>query len=96
MTGDPMQLVKFVCVAPSHAGGRSDAALTIHDRMWAFCPMGADHRDHLWQPSEGLPIADALRFVPREAPEPVRSAPSAGAKPASPPAPSARGRARSR
>ena len=26
MSGDPMKLVKFVCVAKSHAGGRSDSA----------------------------------------------------------------------
>jgi hypothetical protein len=96
MSGDPMKLVKFVCVATRHAGGRSDSALTIHQGMWAFCPMGADHTDHDWQPSDGLPLADAMRFVPREAPEPVRSAPAGSAKPAAPPAPSARRRARPR
>ncbi len=66
MTGDPMKLVKFVCTAKAHAAGRSDAALTIHDGVWAFCPAGADATDHQWAPSDGLPIADALRFTPRQ------------------------------
>jgi len=96
MSGDPMKLVKFVCVAASHAGGRSDSALTIHQGMWAFCPMGADHKGHDWQPSDGLPLLDAMRFTPRDTPESVRTAPAASAKPAAPPAPSTRGRARPR
>ena len=96
MSGDPMKLVKFVCVAKSHAGGRSDSALTIHEGVWAFCPMGGDQKDHDWQPSDGLPLADAMRFTPREAPEPARSAPAASARPAAAPAPSTRGRARPR
>jgi hypothetical protein len=82
MSGDAMKLVKFVCVAKSHAGGHSDSALTIHEGMWAFCPMGADQKGHDWQPSDGLPLADAMRFVPRDVPEPVRSAPVAPTKPA--------------
>jgi hypothetical protein len=93
MSGDPMKLVKFVCVAKSHAGGRSDAALTIHQGLWAFCPAGAAHPGHDWQPSDGLPLADAMRFTPREAPEPVRSGPAGTTKPAPPPAPATRRRA---
>lgn len=95
MSGDPMKLVKFVCVAKSHAGGHSESALTIHEGMWAFCPMGADQKGHDWQPSDGLPLADAMRFTPRETPEPLRSAPPAAAKRTAP-APSARGNARPR
>lgn len=91
MSGDPMKLVKFVCVAASHARGRSAAALTIHKGVWAFCPMGADRTDHDWRPSDGLPLADAMRFVPREAPAPAPSAPT----PAAPARPD-RGRARPR
>jgi hypothetical protein len=94
MSGDPMKLVKFVCVATSHAAGRSDSALTIHQGMWAFCPAGGDQRDHDWQPSDGLPLADAMRFSPRKVPEPPQSATPGSAKPAPPRAPSARGRAR--
>jgi len=94
MSDDPMKLVRFVCVAARHAGGRSDSALTIHQGMWAFCPMGGDQKGHDWQPSDGLPLADAMRFSPREVPEPLRSAPAGSAKPAA--APSARGRARPR
>jgi hypothetical protein len=89
-----MKLVKFVCVAKAHAGGRSDAALTIHDGRWAFCPMGGDQKGHDWQPSNGLPLADAMRFVPREAPEPVHTAGAQPAK-AAPPM-SARGKTRAR
>ena len=57
MSGDAMKLVKFVCVAKAHAGGRSDSALTIHDGVWAFCPTGGEQRGHDWRPSDGLPIA---------------------------------------
>jgi hypothetical protein len=89
-----MKLVKFVCVAKPHAAGRSDAALTIHEGVWAFCPMGADRTDHDWRPSDGLPLADAMRFVPREVAEPVRSAPAAS--PTQAPPASARARARPR
>jgi hypothetical protein len=94
MSGDAMKLVKFVCVATSHAAGRSDSALTIHEGMWAFCPMGGEHKGHDWRPSDGLPLADAMRFVPREPLEPAPSTPASAAK--STPPPSARGRARSR
>ena len=66
MTGDPMKLVKFMCTATAHASGRSDAALTIHEGVWAFCPAGADATGHQWMPSDGLPIADAMRFTPRQ------------------------------
>jgi len=96
VTGDPMKLVKFMCTAPAHTAGRSDSALTIHDGMWAFCPAGADATDHQWAPSDGLPIAEAMRFTPRQ------QAPLAAARdeivPAAPPsAPAAaKGRARTR
>jgi hypothetical protein len=60
-----MKLVKFVCTAKAHATGHSDAALTIHDGVWAFCPAGANQNGHEWVPSDGLPIADAMRFTPR-------------------------------
>jgi hypothetical protein len=89
MSGDPMKLVKFVCVAKAHAAGRSDSALTIHEGQWAFCPSGAAEKGHEWRPSEGLPIADAMRFVPREAPP-------AAVPPARSPAAATRGKARSR
>ena len=79
MNGDPMKLVKYMCVAKAHADGRSDAALTIHDGVWAFCPMGADHKGHDWRPSDGLPLTDAMRFTPRQlAADPVAGAPRAG------------------
>jgi len=92
-----MKLVKFVCIAKAHATSRSEAALTIHEGGWAFCPAGAgaDATAHQWEPSAGLSIADALRFTPRQqAPESAR-----GLTVAAPPAPApatAKGRARSR
>lgn len=58
-----MKLVRFACTNPAHADGRSDAALTIHDRSWAFCAAGADATGHVWQQSDGLPITHALRFA---------------------------------
>lgn len=74
MTGDPMKLVKFICTAKAHTDGRSDAALTIHDGAWAFCPMGGEQDGHEWQPSDGLPLTEAMRFTPRQpAPAPAPS-----------------------
>jgi len=66
VSGDALKLVKFVCVAKAHADGRSDSALTIHEGSWAFCPEGGDATAHDWQASDGLPMADALRLVPRQ------------------------------
>jgi len=93
MSGDAMKLVRFVCAAKAHAGGRSDAALTIHDGAWAFCPAGSDAKDHQWEPSDGLPIAEAMRFTPRDAGSlaPGASAPAAAVGPAA-----TKGKARSR
>jgi hypothetical protein len=85
VTADAMKLVKFVCVASAHANARSEAALTIHDGAWAFCPTGADAEGHEWQPSDGLPLIDAMRFTPRQpAPEPVSTAPARPTKSAAP------------
>lgn len=92
MSGDPMKLVKFVCVARAHAAGRSDSGLTIHAGAWAFCPLGADGPGHDWTPSDGLPLADAMRFTPRG--QATETVPSASARPPKA-APAARGKARS-
>lgn len=92
MSGDPRKLVKFVCTSKAHAKAHRDAALTIHDGAWAFCPAGSEAKAHEWAPSEGLPIADAMRFTPRQqAPTavPDETAPPPPAKPAT-----ARGKAR--
>ena len=95
MTGDPMKLVKFICSATAHATGHSDAALTIHDGAWAFCPAGAEATAHQWAPSDGLPIADAMRFTPRQqAPTRARDVIAADALPPTPA--TARGKARTR
>jgi len=95
VTGDPMKLVKFVCTAKAHASGRSDSALTIHDGVWAFCPSGADAKGHQWAPSDGLPIADAMRFTPRQqAPTTARDAIVPDAPPPGPA--TAKGKARTR
>jgi hypothetical protein len=74
-----MKLVKFVCVAKAHLAGRSDSALTIHGGAWAFCPMGGDGKGHDWKASDGLPLADALRFTPRQ--PATERVPSASAQP---------------
>lgn len=92
MTGDPMKLVKFVCVSKAHADGRSDSALTIHDAAWAFCPMGGDHDGHEWQASDGLPLTEAMRFTPRQV---VEVEPAVSERPSKPAAPAA-GRSRAR
>ena len=95
MTGDPMKLVKFMCSATAHAAGRSDAALTIHDGAWAFCPAGAEATGHQWVPSDGLPIADAMRFTPRQqAPATARAAIVRDGLPPAPTATKSRARTR--
>lgn len=88
-----MKLVRFVCTSQAHADGRSEAALTIHEGAWAFCPAGADATGHQWRPSDGLPIADAMRFTPRQQVTPT--APDVAAPVAAVPAP-AKAKARSR
>lgn len=85
-----MKLVKFVCVAKAHAGGRSESTLTIHEGAWAFCPSGGDRTAHEWRPSDGVPLTAAMRFTPRQQP----SAPATSA-PGSPKAPS-KGKLRTR
>lgn len=79
MSGDPMKLVKFMCGAKGHSTVRSEAALTIHEGVWAFCYAGGQTPGHDWKPVDGLPLNDALRFasvVPLTAP---RAAPAAAA-----------------
>ena len=83
-------------IVAAHAGGRSDAALTINEGAWAFCPAGSDATDHQWQPSDGLPIADLMRFSPRAQASPAAPEQPTGERAAPQrPAPS-KGRARSR
>src|SRR4030088_1320455 len=98
VTGAPMKLVKFVCVAKAHADGRSPSALTIHDGAWAFCPKGAESTGHERRPSDGLPLTAAMRFTPRQqAADPGQEMPSAPAAPVKPAAAAtARGKARPR
>jgi CheY-like chemotaxis protein len=55
MSGDAMELVKFVCVAHPHAAGRSDSALTIHHGAWAYCDSPAD-AGHDRVASGGIPL----------------------------------------
>ncbi len=61
-----MKLIKYICVAPAHADGRSESALTIHDSAWAFCPLGGDAIGHDWKQSDGLPLAEAMRLTTRQ------------------------------
>ena len=63
MSGDPMKLVKFMCSAKGHSTARSDAALTIHEGVWAFCYAGGQMPGHDWRPVDGLPLNDAMRFA---------------------------------
>jgi hypothetical protein len=63
MSGDPMRLVRFMCSARGHSTARSEAALTIHEGAWAFCYAGGQTPGHDWQPVDGLPLNDAMRFA---------------------------------
>ena len=58
-----MKLVKFMCATKSHATARSEAALTIHEGVWAFCYAGGQMPGHDWKPVDGLPLNDAMRFA---------------------------------
>jgi len=80
MTGDPMKLVKFMCGAKAHNTARSEAALTIHEGVWAFCYAGGQMAGHEWKPVDGLPLNDAMRFAqPRPAAAPHNGTPAAAA-----------------
>jgi hypothetical protein len=86
MSADPMKLIKYICVARAHADGRSQSALTIHLGAWAFCPMGGEATGHDWKPSDGLPLAEAMRLTTRQqALAAAAVAAPAAAKPAPPP-----------
>ena len=67
MSGDPMKLVKFMCSAKGHSTARSEAALTIHEGVWAFCYAGGQTPGHDWRPVDGLPLNDAMRFASQPA-----------------------------
>ena len=82
-----MKLVKFMCATKSHNTARSESALTIHEGMWAFCYAGGQTPGHEWQPVDGLPLNDAMRFA-----QPLPVAPHAAA-PAAAAGPKARSRA---
>jgi hypothetical protein len=58
-----MKLVKYMCAAKGHSTARSDAALTIYEGVWAFCYAGGQTPGHDWQPVDGLPLNDAMRFA---------------------------------
>jgi hypothetical protein len=76
MSGDPMKLVKFMCATKSHNTSRSESALTIHEGVWAFCYAGGQTPGHDWQPVDGLPLNDAMRFA-----QPLPNTPSRAAPP---------------
>lgn len=83
MSGDPMKLVKFMCAAKAHATARSESALTIHERVWAFCYAGGQMAGHEWRPVDGLPLNDAMRFaqpIPAAAPRNGRPVAAAAAR----------------
>jgi hypothetical protein len=80
-----MKLVKYICIARAHADGRSESALTIHQAAWAFCPMGGDATGHDWKPTDGLPLAEAMRLTTRQqAAAAAAVVAAASAKPAPP------------
>ena len=82
MSGDPMKLVKFMCSAKGHSTARSEAALTIHEGVWAFCYAGGQTPGHDWRPVDGLPLNDAMRFASvQPAAPPKTTAASATAAP---------------
>ena len=85
MNADPMKLIKHICIAAGHADGRSESALTIHDGAWAFCPMGGDAKGHQWRPSDGLPLAEAMRLTTRQ--QAAAAAAAGAALPQAKPAP---------
>lgn len=64
VSGDPLTLVRYVCVSATHARERDANPLTIHERAWAYCSAGGGAADHTWEPVDGLPLAAAMLSTP--------------------------------
>jgi hypothetical protein len=58
--------VGFLCRAPAHLdkNGALVDHLTVHDRLWAYCPSNARAEGHDWKPTGGVPMAE-LEIVVR-------------------------------
>lgn len=62
--------VDFVCARAEHQGSEPNDALTMHEDRWAYCAAGSGE-PHDWQPTGGMSLDDAKRFVRRRQIGPV-------------------------
>ena len=60
--------IDFFCARAEHQSSEPNDALTMHEDRWAYCSGGAG-ADHDWQPTGGMSLDDAKRFV---RPQPMR------------------------
>jgi hypothetical protein len=58
--------IDFVCTRAEHRNSEPNDAVTMHEDSWAYCSGGANFR-HDWQPTGGMSLEDAKRFVQRAA-----------------------------
>ncbi len=60
---DERALIFFRCASPEHAEprGRESDTLTIHQGKWAYCPHDIRVKGHTWEPTGGVPLAEARR-----------------------------------
>lgn len=56
--------IDFVCARAEHQSSEPNDALTMHEDRWAYCSAGAG-QPHDWQPTRGMSLEDAKRFVKR-------------------------------
>jgi hypothetical protein len=56
--------VDYFCARPEHQWAEPNDALTMHRDRWAYCPAGSSE-PHDWQPTGGMSLNDAKKFVGR-------------------------------
>jgi hypothetical protein len=58
--------IDFFCARAEHQSSEPNDALTMHEERWAYCSGGGGD-DHDWQPTGGMSLDDAKRFLSRHA-----------------------------
>jgi hypothetical protein len=58
--------VGFFCVAPAHLAknGASVDHLTVHEKVWAYCPLNVRTDGHDWKETGGMTLSE-LEIVVR-------------------------------
>lgn len=59
--GNPATLVHFRCTNPEHtATSPPGSTLTLHEGLWAYCPLDVRRPDHHWVETGGVPLGTLL------------------------------------